>query len=195
MENKSILFLRGEVGTGKTTLLKKHLGAVMHKAGGFVTRQIMIDGRMHGIEILPAREYLSESCDDKTFICTFKDGVPCFNPEPLREYFESRDTAPFYLFDEIGGIELLDPEFKEDFRRVMAKGKPLIAVLKSAKKSFLLSRKLGMEPEYKRAYAEFEEMIKSFPQAEILEHSGIGDVISEKALCSFIKEKLDAQFV
>ncbi len=195
MQNKSILFLRGEIGTGKTTLLKKHLGAVIHKAGGFVTRRVMIEGRMQGIEILPAREYLSESPKDKTFICSFKEGVPCFNSEPLREYFESENTAPFYLFDEVGGIELLDPEFKEDFKSVMEKGKPFIAVLKSAKKSFLLSRKLGMEPEYKRAYAEFEEMIKSFPQAEILEHSGIGDMISEKALCSFIKEKLDAQFV
>ena len=195
MENKRFLFLRGEIDSGKTTLLKKHLSPKIHRAGGFVTRLVIVDGKMQDIEVLPARDYLSKSPEDKTLIFSFKDGKPCFSPEPLFEYFGSGDTAPFYFFDEIGGIELLDPRFIEDFKSIMEKGRPLIAVLKSSSKSFLLSRKLGLEPEYKRAYAEFEEMIRSFPRTVIVEHQGIGDVISEKTLCEFIKENLDAQFV
>ena len=76
----------------------------------------------------------------------------------------------------------------------MEKGRPH-SVLKSFSKSFLLSKKLDLESEYKKAYAELEDMIRSFPKAVIVEHQGIGDVISEKTLCEFIKENLDAQFV
>ena len=195
MENKRFLFLRGEIGSGKTTLLKKHLSPKIHRAGGFVTRLVIVDGKMQGIEVLPAREYLSESPEEKTLILSFKDGKPCFNPELLHEHLGNGDTAPFYFFDEIGGIELLDPRFIEGFKSIMEKGRPLIAVLKSFSKSFLLSKKLGLESEYKKAYAELEDMIRSFPKAVIVEHQGIGDVISEKTLCEFIKENLDAQFV
>ena len=87
MENKRILFLRGEIGSGKTTLLKKYLSPMIHMAGGFVTRLVTVDGKMQGIEVLPARDYLSKSPEDKTLIFSFKDGKPCFSPELLHEYF------------------------------------------------------------------------------------------------------------
>lgn len=195
MGNKSILFLRGEIGSGKTTLLKKHLAAAIPAAGGFFTRRISDFGSIRGIEIMSAKEYLSESRAEKTLICSFKDGVPSFNYEPMREYFNADDKAPFYLFDEIGGIELLDPRFIGDFRGVMERGKPIIAVLKSCSKDFLPSRALGSEHEYQAAYAEFCEMIKSFPQSKTAEYSGFKDSLCEKAVCGFIKENIYARFI
>lgn len=189
------MFLRGEIGSGKTSLLKKLLAPMISNAGGFVTRPAADENGVFGIELLPARDYLNKRPENQSLIISFEKSLSAFNPKPFAAYFSRNEEAPFYLFDEIGGAELLDPHFLEGFRRLLRKGKPLIAVLKSQRSALLLSRRLGLGEEYLKAHAEFTELIESHPESVVVEHYSRGDTLSEKRIKDFIRENLNAQFI
>ena len=57
---KRHILLSGEIGSGKTTLIRRALGGRLRLAGGFATVRVMRGGVLEGFELVPAPELLLE---------------------------------------------------------------------------------------------------------------------------------------
>lgn len=132
---KKHLFLTGPSGIGKSTLLCEELGWLLQTAGGLATvRATDSSGRLLGYDLLPAaalsgvegftpQRFLDYSTEPPT-----RDNE-VFRSEGVRLLTEAA-YYPFALLDEIGGYELLIPQFRRALETLLNSDTPVIGVLK-----------------------------------------------------------------
>ena len=143
---KRRLFLTGEMGCGKSTAILKAVGENLPQFGGFLTRRIT-DEDGHALSF-----YLSSP--DGTQKVTFLD---CSGASPVLQMEVFRDLAPglmtgdCLILDEIGGIELLCPEFMAALEQVLASDIPILGVLKGEGPASAMIRRLGLAEGYETA--------------------------------------------
>lgn len=155
---KNLLFLEGPIQTGKSTLIRKCLGAHIADCGGF-TSQRLIDafGNTRGFRIVSAAESLTAPAED--FMSnedpkhSTDSDVPFISNAGIFKWFADdgrvitdqsvfdtigvsllRSSArhPLVLLDEIGGSELLCGEFRKTLDAILSSSKPCLGVLKLA---------------------------------------------------------------
>lgn len=150
---KKRLFLTGPIGCGKSTILLQALGLErLHRAGGFLTV------RRRYADSSPANFILMDPAGKKKQ--TFLD---LSTPEPTvnRDVFSQLGTAlldratahPFVILDEIGGMELLCPEFMNALDRLLASDVPILGVIKGEGPASAMISRLGLTQEYEKAAA------------------------------------------
>ena len=67
------------------------------------------------------------------------------------------------VLDEIGGIELLNPEFASALEAVLSSGIPILGVLKGEGAARALTDKLGLTEEYHRAAGKLRQQLYNDP--------------------------------
>lgn len=147
---KRRLFLTGPIGCGKSTAIASALGERITRCGGFVTRRYR-EPRLH---------FTMESLDRKraeTFL-DFADGKPeihlsVFSGAPLQ--------GKVLVLDEIGGIELLNPDFTAALEAVLRGDTPILGVIKGDGPAGALVEALGLTVEYARAASRLREQLCS----------------------------------
>lgn len=181
------IFLTGPIGCGKSTLIRTVLGDSLSDAGGFVTERILEGGKLVGFDIVSpgfsagqklARLDLSvpELCEKVGCLSlrflTFKEEKAERNDEAFSAFASAllleAGVKPFAVIDEIGGFEILIPEFMKAFELFLESQVPCIGVLKSLPSAEKLSKTVALDSEYLKAAKQLRLRLESYPETEIV---------------------------
>lgn len=152
------LFLTGPIGCGKSTAIETALGEKMNACGGFLTRRYRE----------PHLHFVLKSPDD-TFCRTFLDFSP---PQPdvdLSVFSQIPLQGNILVLDEIGGMELLCPEFSEALNKLLSTDTPILGVLKGEGPASAMIARLGLTMEYEQAAAQLRKRLYSDPDTLVYE--------------------------
>lgn len=137
---KKHLFLTGPIGCGKSTAIAAALGDQLCQCGGFLTRRCRT----------PHLHFTLERPDGKekaTFL-DFSSEAPAADVSVFSERY--LQGTPLVL-DEIGGIELLNPQFLTALQAALSSGVPILGVIKSPDSCQALAEKLNLACQYRCA--------------------------------------------
>lgn len=131
------IFLTGEPGCGKSTVLMKVVDTLKHKglkAGGFVTPDIRKNGRRIGFKVVDIdsnEEGILASIDRKTGPSVGKYRVNIFDFErvALKALDFAMKECDVICIDEIGKMELFSEKFRDKLGEILSTDKPLVCVL------------------------------------------------------------------
>jgi len=140
---KRRLFLTGPIGCGKSTAIAQALGERTQQCGGFLTRR----------HREPNLHFTLESPDgqhSETFL-DFSSGEPQLNLDVFSRLGVSLLRGDIMVLDEIGGIELLCPDFSAALEQLLQQDIPMIGVLKGIGPAGALIEALGLSEEYTHA--------------------------------------------
>lgn len=147
------LFLIGPTGCGKSRLIRETLGEKLACAGGYVTvRQTDEAGRFVGFSLLPA----AAAGGVEGFEAQLYLDCRVFPPEKDHEVFRETGTRlleeaawyPFALLDELGGYELVIPQFALALDALLDSSLPCVGALRNAEDAELLRSLLGLSDRY-----------------------------------------------
>ena len=163
------LFLTGPSGCGKSTLLRHALQDRLSAAGGFVTnRQTDEAGRP-----LYFCLHRANGTGTPEIFLDLRSAPPQKNHQPFTETAVQilQEPAPFFLLDEIGGMELLLPEFQAALDAFFASDIPCIGVLKGLPNRHALQSTANLPEAYLQAAEQLHRRLKTLPDTAILEFS------------------------
>jgi nucleoside-triphosphatase len=174
MQMEKKLFLTGPAGCGKSALIREVLGDRLAEAGGFVT------GLMEDAAGCPIGWSLSPAAS--------AGGVEGFEPElyldcrvypPEKHHEVFRQTGvrlleeavwyPFALLDELGGYELVIPEFAAALDAFLRTGLPCVGALRSPEDAELLRSLLGLSDRYPKKLEDFLAALRRDPDCRVVE--------------------------
>ena len=140
------LFLTGTIGCGKRTAILSAVGDKLPSIGGFLTKRIQ-DGKGHAAAFTlcapdGSREAVFLDC---------ASGTPVIHWEVFQTLAPERMTGNIVILDEIGGMELLCPEFMAALNALLETDIPILGVLKGDTAANTMIRKLGLSEEYEAA--------------------------------------------
>ncbi len=147
---KRRLFLTGPIGCGKSTAIQTALGDGVGRCGGFFTRR----------HREPYLHFTLESPDGtqrETFL-DFSTGKPELN---LQVFSGISLRGDVLILDEIGGIELLNPEFTTALETVLNSDIPILGVIKGEGPAGALIEALGLTKEYITAASRLRNNLRS----------------------------------
>lgn len=158
---KHRLFLTGPIGCGKSTAITLGLGGRRDRLKGFVTLR-------EGQTPKPERFWLETL--PKGERAAFLDLTGEKPQIDLRVFsglgVQSLQKGPL-LLDEIGGIELLCPEFLEALEDALSGDTPILGVVKAPESSLALARCLGLGEEYETAAKKLRCLLEQDGQTEL----------------------------
>ena len=130
------LFLCGPSGCGKTTMIRAALGQKLAEAGGFVTeRRVDGDGRVLGFDLLPAAAAAGIEGFTPLRFLDYTAESPRRDNEVFRDeavrLLQEAEYYPFAVLDEIGGFELVIPQFRAQLASFLSSPVPCVGVLKA----------------------------------------------------------------
>ncbi|MBS6195845.1 MAG: hypothetical protein KH828_09730 [Clostridiales bacterium] len=181
----SHLFLTGPSGIGKSTMLWEALNAFPCKVSGFFTQRLLLpDHTMEGFRLLswernlPVAERFSPGMED-IFIRKegkgWKKDLSVFAGTGVRllenclPQKRDRSSSPVVIcLDEIGGTELLVPEFRTMLYTVLASHPCCIGVIKSRE---------NLSAMFTRVFMNSEEETLLFQLHEDLTHRFCGQIL------------------
>ena len=155
------LFPTGPIGWRKSTASARALGDAARRGGGFFTRRRLDEqGRLTGFTL--------ESPDGArhAVFLDFTGEGPRMNPgafSGLGRELLADASASFLVLDEIGGMELLCPEFMEALEDAFARGIPCIGVMKGPGPAGALVKALGLTQTYLQAANRLRSRLQSDP--------------------------------
>ena len=150
---KPRLFLTGSIGCGKSTAIAQGLGDKITQCSGFLTRRYR-EPNLHFRLESPDGQY------SETFL-EFSDGKPQLNLDVFSRLGVSLLRGDILVLDEIGGIELLDPNFAAALDTVLKRSVPILGVIKGDGPVGALVQALGLTEEYERAVSRLREQLSS----------------------------------
>lgn len=174
MDMEQKLFLIGSAGCGKSRLIREVLGDRLAFAGGFLTERRMDEaGRFLGYALSPAAS---------------AGGVAGFAPElyldcrvfpPVKDHEVFRGTGvrlleeaayyPFALLDELGGYELVIPQFSSALESFLNSSTPCVGALRSMEDAELLRSLLGLSDRYPKKLQALIDALKRSPDCRVVE--------------------------
>jgi len=140
------LFLTGPIGCGKSTAILTAIGNRLPDFGGFLTKRIR-DEKGHAVAFTL---YAPDGSREAVFLdCTC--GTPVIHWEVFQALAPELMTGKILLLDEIGGMELLCPEFMAALNALLKTDIPILGVLKGDTAANAMIRRLGLSAEYEAA--------------------------------------------
>ena len=180
------LFLTGPSGCGKTTLLRKVLQGKLSPAGGFVTDRATDE---KGRYLYFYLQQAAQTGPHEIFL-DLRQKPPVRHNEVFTQTAAQllAQPAPFFLLDEIGGPELLLPEFQAALDGFLAAGTPCIGVLKGLQNAHAMTRHVGLPEAYLSAAEALRRRLQADPETQILELSGRDDEAAWRAVTGWVEE-------
>ena len=157
---KKRLFLTGDQGCGKSTLIQTVLADRLEQAAGFLTVRTA-----DGVEIRSPSGAFSP-----VLFLDFTAAEPVFWPDRLFPAMKTAFRSPgsFAVLDEIGGIELTDPVFLPLLYSFLETGIPCIGVVKNPASAEKLCRRMGLDALYLQAAADLQESLAQDPHTAVI---------------------------
>ena len=185
---KPRLFLTGPSGCGKSSMIRRELGEMAHRAGGFLTiRERDENERVIGFEICSADGYGPR---DRFLDLTGKEpriDLEIFSGVGL-DYLRRASERRFAVLDEVGGVELLNDRFMDEFARYLQGSQPCIGVMKGPGPAGKLVEMMGLTVRYELARRALYEHLQSDPNTLLLETTGVDDEAVRNAVREWVAE-------
>lgn len=133
------IFLTGEKGIGKTTLINKILNHINCDIGGYTVKPIIEGNLKHfyisSIEDISKKALMATGDTTKRKIVTiYEDSLNNFGAELINECIKTKDLI---ILDEIGFIESKCINFKNSVIKALNSNKTVIGVLKEFNGDFI----------------------------------------------------------
>ncbi len=189
------LFLTGPSGSGKSSLICSALGERLSYAGGLVTRPAKDDtGALIGYTLAPAAVLGGVSGLEAPRYLFFTDAGPKTDNEVYRRYgarlLQEAACYPFAVLDEIGGFELLIPQFRRALEGLLNQDLPILGVLKPPEEAELFRQYLGIGERFTLQYQRLRQALCDDPDTGIVELREPGDPDARQAVASWITQYL-----
>jgi len=171
-------FLQGERGVGKSFLLQKMLHPYQKELAGFVVSRLFQSGsspapgtvKEYGMPVgfrvqnikdgFPALDIADDGKQSGVFLYQGTRDLSVLVRMMEQVEQDSEDAAcKLILLDEIGGIELEQPEFMAPLRRILNGRKPCTGVWKSQQNLAHMVRCQGLEPVYMERHRELQTVL------------------------------------
>jgi len=178
MESK--LFLTGPSGCGKSTMIYNALGDSLACAGGFITkREVDNDGSVLGFDLYPAAAAAGVAgFSGARFLdlsgSAAKADNEVFRVEAVRLLHEA-EYYPFSVIDEIGGFELLIPQFRDALSIFLSSPSPCIGIIKGESNCRRVMDSLSLSSRFLSIREQIIYAMKSFDDIRIIETTGWND--------------------
>ena len=181
------LFLCGPSGCGKTTMIRSALGESMAECGGFVTERAGgADGRLLGYDLLPAAAAAGVEGFAPLRFLNYAAEPPIRDNEVFRveavRLLQEAEYYPFAVLDEIGGFELVIPQFRAQLAAFLSSAVPCIGVLKAFDGVEELQERFGLGEKYPVLWRRLREALESDPDTLVIDVRGRGDEPVEQAV-------------
>ena len=185
---KPRLFLTGPSGCGKSSMIYRELGELSHRAGGFRTiRQRDESGRIVAFEICsadgygPRDRFLDLTGEEPWIDLEIFDRV---GVDYLRRATERR----FAVLDEVGGVELLNERFMDEFARYLQGSQPCIGVVKGPGPAGKLVEMMGLSVRYELARRALHEYLRFDSDTLLVELTDAEDENALNAVREWVAE-------
>lgn len=166
-----LLFLEGTSRTGKSTLLRECLLPYKERLGGFSCQRLWEKDFCRCYRMIPASDFQLDQDYRPDLPHIFRYHRNQY-PEIFKDYgvhlLENASHYPLILLDEIGGAELLVPEFRQALYRVLSGSTPCIGVLKEASKAEFMKRTVGYGEEVIFYNEELRNFLHQLPNCHFL---------------------------
>ena len=171
---KRHLFLSGPAFCGKSRLIRGQLGVLLQCAGGFCTGLDRDEeGSVLGCSLMPAAMAGGVEGLEKERFLDMRSFPPLHDCEVFRELgvrlLKEAEWYPFAVLDEIGGIDVIIPQFRISLDALLASELPLLGVVKSREDSEQMRRILGPGERYTAFSERLWKMLESDPDTRIIE--------------------------
>jgi len=177
------LFLLGDIGCGKSSMLCEALGASVSLAGGFRTVRVVEQGRLTGFELLASDGRRGRFCDLTQGIRRDDSVFSGLGAELLRE----AARHPFAVLDEFGGMELLVPEFRAALFDFLRSDVPCIGVLKNEQAVQALLARIPLDSPYEHHLQTLRALLEADPDTRLLSTTGWQDEETMAVLRQWVK--------
>ena len=180
---KRHLFLSGPAFCGKSRLIRELLGIRLQAAGGFCTELSTSEDGGFGCRLMPAAMAGGAEGYEKELFLDLRFSPPVHDSEVFRQtgvrLLEEAVWYPFAVLDEIGGIDLIIPQFRLALDSILASELPILGVLKTREESENLRRLLGPGERFRAFSDRLHTALEKDSNTEII--SITGDAASEAA--------------
>ena len=186
------LFLSGPSGCGKTSLIRGALEDKLSEAGGFVTERVLApDGRVLGYDLLPAAAAAGIEGFAPLRFLDYSSGTPTRDNEVFRveavRLLQEAAYYPFAVLDEIGGFEMVIPQFRSQLEAFLSSPVPCIGVLKAAVGVAELQERFGLGEKYPALAQRLREALDADPETLVLDVAGFKNEEAERAVKEWVK--------
>lgn len=185
-----LLFLEGTIRTGKSTLLRECLLPYQHKLGGFSSQRLWEEDFCRCYRMTAASDFRLDIKYHEGLEHIFRyhqNNYPdVFKYHGVKLLKEASDY-PLILLDEIGGTELLVPEFRQALYDVLSGEIPCIGVLKEAGKAQFMTSTTGSGENVLRCNYELRNFLQELPSCRILRFEQDNRSIIKKEILLFLE--------
>lgn len=198
---KKHLFLEGPIQEGKSTLIRKLLREYMPQLGGFSSQRLLDDaGETVGFRITgpeEAQELTRKYSPELPDIFLWFQGRSAekspevFTNSAVRYLRESKEKK-LILLDEIGGVELQSPEFRQELYGILAGDIPCLGVLKLESSNRNMYDNAVIDGECVDYHLQLRDYLEGRFDAEILYFERKLSVQTENVLREFVSRILGA---
>ncbi len=170
---KRHLFICGPAFSGRSGLIRRTLGAGLAEAGGFCTELTgEPGGGLLGCTLFPAAAAGGAEGFEKELFLDLRTDPPGHDSEVFRNtgvrLLEESVYYPFAVLDEIGGIDVLIPQFREALDGILRSQLPILGVVRSEEDGRNLKALLGLGERYLGLRDGLEEKLRRDPGTEIV---------------------------
>ena len=193
---KKHLFLTGVSGIGKTTIIRQALGSAAGYAGGFITERVTdSDGRVEGFDLYPAAAVIGHDGFDGQRFLDLGTVPPRKDNEVFREsaaqMLREAEFYPFVMLDEIGGFEMLIPQFRNELAQLLNSDAPIIGVIKGAENAEELRASFGLGEKFTMLTDNLRAVLANDEDTVVVEVKQRGDETARRIVEAWVKEYAD----
>lgn len=190
---KKRLFLTGPSGAGKSTIIKQALGPSLAYAGGLVTQRVHDgSGRLLGYDLMPAAAALSPAGYERWRFLDYSGEKPSKDNEVFRSHgvrlLQEAEYYPFVLLDEIGGFEMLIPQFRNALAELLNSELPIIGVVKGPENAGEIKRRFGLGDRFTALTDNLRSVLAKDADSILLEVRAPGDPVASRIARAWAEE-------
>ena len=168
------LFLCGVGFSGKSALIREVLGEGLEAAGGFCTELSPTEsGSLLGCTLCPAAAAAGAQGFEKELFLDLREDPVRHDSEVFRgtgvRLLEEAEYYPFVVLDEIGGMDLIIPQFRVALDALLRSGLPILGVIKTKEECENLRRLLGPGERFSAFWDRLYGMLTEDPNTRVIE--------------------------